>query len=116
MITIKRIYDAAHPQDGFRVLIDRLWPRGISKEKARLDLWAKDIAPSTALRKWFNHEPEKFKEFAHKYVDELNHNKEAFESFIKQLPKGKPITLLYAAHDPKVNQAVVLQKYMKDHI
>lgn len=116
MISIKRIYDTAHAQDGFRVLIDRLWPRGISKEKAKLDLWAKDIAPSPALRKWFNHEPEKFKEFAHKYVDELNHNKEAFESFIKQLPKGKTITLLYGAHDPSVNHAVVLQKYMKDHI
>ena len=113
MILIKRIYDEPSAHDGFRVLIDRLWPRGVSKEKAHLDFWAKEIAPSTELRKWFNHEPEKFKEFAHKYVDELKQNKIAVDQFLQQLHKHKTLTLLYAAHDPEINQAVVLQHYLE---
>lgn len=112
MIFIKRIYDEPSPHDGFRVLVDRLWPRGISKEKADLDLWAKEIAPSTELRIWFNHDPEKFKDFEHQYIKELKSNNQAFNNFVKELSNHKTITLLYAAHDQKINQAFVLQKYL----
>jgi uncharacterized protein YeaO (DUF488 family) len=96
--TVKRIYELAEEDDGYRVLVDRLWPRGISKDRAALDEWAKDIAPSNELRKWFNHDPTKFKEFAKRYVEELNQNPKTSD-IIDGWSKHPFVTLLYAARD-----------------
>ena len=110
-IALKRVYDPPEPSDGFRVLVDRLWPRGLTKEKAALDLWAKDIAPSTELRREFNHKPEKFAEFKKHYRLELSQNP-ALAAFRADLKRPK-VTLLFGAHDPKINHAVVLADYLK---
>jgi uncharacterized protein YeaO (DUF488 family) len=110
IFSAKRIYDEPSEDDGYRVLVDRLWPRGVSKERAALDLWLKDIAPSPQLREWFNHEPGRFDEFRTRYKRELKINPAAAE--LKKLAKKhKTITLLYAARDPAVNHAVVLRSY-----
>ena len=110
-IQIKRVYEKPDPKDGFRILVDRLWPRGLTKEKAGADLWLKDIAPSTELRKWFNHDPEKWKEFQKKYQKELKENKEAV-SVLKEHLKQGPVTLLYAAKDEVHNEALVLKEFV----
>lgn len=116
-LKIKRIYEEASKEDGYRILVDRIWPRGISKEDAKLDKWWKEIAPSDETRKTFGHEPDKFKEFEHNYFTELNQNEDT-ESFIqlvdKELDKGT-VTLLYGAKDKKYNQAVVLKKYIENN-
>ena len=109
-IAIKRVYDPPGPSDGFRVLVDRLWPRGLTKEKAALDLWAKDIAPSTALREEFNHNPEKFAEFKKHYRLELSKNP-ALAAFRQELKRPK-VTLLFGARDLKINHAAVLADYL----
>lgn len=106
-IKIKRVYEKPDKQDGFRILVDRLWPRGLTKEKAAVDLWLKDIAPSTELRKWFNHDPDKWNEFNKRYFDELKKNKEVF-SILKDHLKKKIVTLVYAAKDSDHNDALVL--------
>ena len=108
-VAIKRAYEPPSPKDGTRILVDRLWPRGLSKAKAALDGWNKDVAPSSALRKWFDHRPERFKEFARRYLAELAHNPAVGE--LRAL-KGK-VTLIYGARDPAVNHAVVLAKLLK---
>jgi uncharacterized protein YeaO (DUF488 family) len=113
-IKIKRVYETPENGDGFRVLVDRLWPRGLTKEKAALDLWLKEIAPSTELRKWFSHDPEKWKEFQKKYHKELKENMEAV-STLKEHLKG-PVSLLYAAKDEKHNEALVLKNYLSPSI
>lgn len=107
-IRIKRIYEKSSPDDGYRVLVDRLWPRGISKEVAQLDEWDKEIAPSAELRKWFDHKVERFDEFSLKYRLELE-EKGNLTDALKQTAKQKTITLLYAAKDPEINQAIVLR-------
>ncbi len=108
MIKIKRAYQPADEKDGFRILVDRLWPRGISKAKAKLDLWMKDIAPSNNLRQWFNHDQKRWDEFQSKYNEELKDKKE-FLKHIKDLEKDKStITLVYGAKDEEHNNAVVL--------
>lgn len=112
-IKIKRVYEKPGEEDGFRILVDRLWPRGLTKEKAALDLWLKDIAPSTELRKWFNHDPDKWKEFKKKYLNELKDNKEAV-SLLKDHLKKKTVTLLYAAKDSDHNEALVLSNLFKE--
>ena len=109
-LKIKRIYQPKEKKDGFRVLVDRLWPRGFTKEKAAIDLWLKEIAPSTELRKWFDHDPEKWNEFQKKYKKELNENKEAVNILKEHLKKGT-VTLLYAAKDEAHNEAQVLKDY-----
>ncbi len=112
MINLKRIYDKYEKNDGFRILIDRLWPRGLSKENARIDLWLKEIAPSGDLRKWFGHDPAKWDEFKEKYIAELKSRQEQIEE-IKNLAKTqKTITLLYAAKDEDHNNAVVLKEVL----
>lgn len=111
MIIIKRIYDFPLVEDGLRILVDRLWPRGLKKENAHIDLWLKEIAPSTELRKWFNHEPEKWQEFKNKYFDELSTNK-AVQVIISECENNSTITLLYAAHDQQFNHAIVLQSFL----
>lgn len=108
MIRLKRIYDKASKTDGFRVLVDRLWPRGISKEKSALDLWLKDIAPSAVLRKWFGHDPRKWAAFQKRYKLEISRNKEIFNQ-LKKISRNKAVTLLYAAKDKEHNEAVVLK-------
>jgi uncharacterized protein YeaO (DUF488 family) len=108
-VTIKRAYDRPSPADGTRILVDRLWPRGLTKAKAALDGWNKDVAPSSALRKWFGHKPERFKEFAKRYHAELRHNPAVAD--LKAL-KGK-VTLIYGARDPAINHAAVLAKLLK---
>jgi len=109
---IKRIYEGPGEGDGYRVLVDRLWPRGVSKERAALDEWNKDIAPSAELRTWFGHDPEKFKEFSARYREELENNP-AVLAFKKEAEKHGTVTLLYAAHDPKLNHAVILYHFLK---
>lgn len=110
-IQIKRIYEKPNLEDGFRILVDRLWPRGLTKEKAAVDLWLKEIAPSTELRKWFGHDPEKWKEFQKKYLKELKENKEAVAVLKEHLTK-EPVTLLYGAKDEGHNEALVLKGFI----
>ncbi|HEY1025140.1 MAG TPA: DUF488 family protein [Sphingobacteriaceae bacterium] len=112
MILIKRIYEPAEEGDGFRVLIDRLWPRGIKKETAQLDMWLKDVAPSTALRKWIHSEPGEWKTFEKLYMDELAEN-EGVAVLSELISKHKKVTLLYAAKDNAQNHAVVLERFLK---
>ncbi|MDF2867756.1 MAG: hypothetical protein K0S11_1226 [Gammaproteobacteria bacterium] len=111
-IGIKRIYDPPQKSDGLRLLIDRLWPRGIKKTEAAIDLWLKEIAPSNALRKWFNHDPEKWLEFQQRYIQELQEKPELIE-FILEKASKQSITLLYSAKDTQSNNAQVLQAFLK---
>jgi uncharacterized protein YeaO (DUF488 family) len=108
---IKRVYEPAAPSDGIRVLVDRLWPRGVSKSKAHLDHWMKDIAPSPKLRLWFGHRPERFAEFKKRYAKEIDGNPMLAE--LRRLGKGAVVTLLYGARDPEMNQAAVLQAILR---
>jgi uncharacterized protein YeaO (DUF488 family) len=113
MIRIKRIYEEPAASDGERVLVDRLWPRGVSKERAALDLWLKEVAPSPRLRTWFGHKPERFKEFSEKYREELQSNAAVAE--LKKLAEDhRNVTLLYAAKDPAINHAAVLLGFLQD--
>ena len=111
-VHIKRIYEAPSSNDGFRVLVDRLWPRGIKKETIQMDEWLKDVAPSSSLRKWFNHELEKWDEFSKKYTAELQ-TSGAFKELKALSVKHRTITLLYSAKDNRHNQAVVLQQLLE---
>lgn len=113
---LKRIYDPASPDDGKRVLVDRLWPRGVSKERAALFEWQKDIAPSPALREWFCHKPELFDAFTAKYREELTRDpeKKVAVAALQDLSKEGMVTLLYAAKSPEINQAVVLKRYLEE--
>ncbi|PRA55364.1 DUF488 domain-containing protein [Brucella pituitosa] len=110
-ISIKRIYEAPQSEDGFRVLVDRIWPRGMTKEKAALDLWAKDIAPSSALRKWFNHDISKWSEFENRYRGELANNEAAILELMQKAAQ-RHVTLLYGARDEQHNQAVALRDFI----
>lgn len=110
-IRIKRVYVEATASDGQRVLVDRIWPRGISKEHAALDLWLKDIAPSDDLRHWFGHEPARYEEFRARYTSELNANPAAVQQLCALADTGD-VTLVYSAHDEAHNQAVVLAGYL----
>jgi len=115
-ITIKRIYDDKDSDDGIRILVDRLWPRGISKEDANLDDWWKEVAPSDELRKWFDHDPEKWPEFKKKYKKELNDQKSELSEKVDALDLRKTIILLYGTKDEEHNQAVVLKEYLEEEI
>jgi uncharacterized protein YeaO (DUF488 family) len=106
---IKRVYELPDKHDGRRILVDRLWPRGLTKEKAKIDLWLKDIAPSTELRKWFDHDPGRWEEFKERYLDELKGNSEQIQLLKQELDKGI-VTLVYGAKDEEHNQAVVIQE------
>jgi uncharacterized protein YeaO (DUF488 family) len=108
---LKRIYEPPAKQDGYRILVDRLWPRGLTKQKAAIDLWLKEIAPSTELRKWFGHDPDKWKEFQQKYLKELKENKEAV-AILKDHLKKETVTLLYAAKDEEHNEARVISAFV----
>jgi uncharacterized protein YeaO (DUF488 family) len=110
-INVKRIYEEPSDDDGYRVLVDRLWPRGISKNTAKLDDWNKEIAPSSGLRKWFDHKEERFEEFTHQYKEELKLKEEALNA-LRELSEHKTVSLLYAAKDPHLNQAIVLRSVL----
>ena len=109
MIGIKRIYDVGSPRDGKRILVDRLWPRGISRDAAAIDDWIKEIAPSDSLRKWFSHDPSKWPEFKKRYKKELE-TKQELVAQLRHLARQGPVTLLYAAKDTEYNNAVVLKE------
>jgi len=111
VIKIKRVYENSSKDDGERILVDRLWPRGVSKEKAKIDLWVKEIAPSDELRKWFSHDPLKWVEFKKRYENELKANPEVQK--LVSISKKENLTLLYAAKDEEHNNAVVLKEFME---
>jgi uncharacterized protein YeaO (DUF488 family) len=110
-VRIKRVYDAPAPDDGYRVLIDRLWPRGVSRERAKLDVWMRELAPSTELRRWFGHDPAKFGEFRARYCEELADNPALRE--LAELAASRPVTILYGARDREHNDAVVVAELLR---
>ena len=114
-IEIKRVYDSPSPDDGFRILIDRLWPRGLSKETANVDLWIKDLSPSTTLRTWFKHDPARWQEFQKRYAKELDQHSEAINALLAYVQQG-PVTLLYGAQNRDYNNAIVLKAYVCEHM
>mgnify|MGYP006298637539 CR=1 FL=1 len=116
MIKIKRVYDNVTEEDGFRVLVDRIWPRGLSKENAQIDYWPKEVAPSEELRKWFAHDPEKWSEFKEKYKEELSEKDEEIVELKELAQKNEELTLLYAAKDKDHNNAVILKDFLKEHL
>jgi uncharacterized protein YeaO (DUF488 family) len=109
----KRVYDRAEPDDGYRVLIDHVWPRGISHERAKLDEWARELAPSDELRKWFDHVPDRFEGFRSRYRDELNDKHERVEELRRRARKGR-LTIVYAARDREHNNAIVLSELIRE--
>jgi uncharacterized protein YeaO (DUF488 family) len=111
-VFIKRVYAEPEKSDGFRILVDRLWPRGLTKEKARVDLWLKDVAPSTELRKWFAHDPAKWPEFQSRYLDELKSRGEQLH-VLKEKSAKESVTLLFGAKDEEHNEAVILQRLLQ---
>ncbi|NLE61139.1 MAG: DUF488 family protein [Planctomycetes bacterium] len=112
MILVKRVYDPPKRDDGCRLLVDRLWPRGVKKDAAHLDGWAKDVAPSDGLRQWFGHEPAKWEEFRRRYFAELDHKPEAWRSIVDAEKRKKKVTLLFGARDSEHNNAVALKEYL----
>jgi uncharacterized protein YeaO (DUF488 family) len=111
-IRIKRVYDPSSPQDGLRILVDRLWPRGLSKEKAKVDLWLREIAPSNELRKWYGHEPDKWTEFKKKYLEEIEEKKAEFELLRKKARQGT-VTFLFSSKEEKLNNAAALKEFVE---
>jgi uncharacterized protein YeaO (DUF488 family) len=112
---IKRVYEPPSAADGFRVLIDRLWPRGLSKAKVAVDLWLRDIAPSTALRTWFNHDPARWTEFRRRYAAELDRIPAVVDQLLNQVRQGR-VTLLYSAQHETCNNAVALSEYLRQKL
>ena len=110
-IKIKRVYEEADPSDGLRILVDRLWPRGVSKEKIKIDRWLKEVSPSRSLRQWYGHDPRKWTEFKKRYFNELNSSGETIER-LSLLCKKRSVTLLFAARDEKHNNAAALKEYL----
>ena len=115
MIKLKRVYEQAEPSDGFRILADRLWPRGISKEEAHVDEWLRDIAPTTELRKWFGHDPGKWPLFERRYRAELKAKKQLLEKLLADAA-GRDITLIYASREEKYNNVTVLKAVLQELI
>jgi uncharacterized protein YeaO (DUF488 family) len=110
-IKIKRVYEEPDKDDGLRILVDRLWPRGVTKEKASVDMWLKEIAPSTELRKWFGHDPGRWERFRERYETEIRHQDELIK-MLRRKAIGGTITLIYAARDEKHNEALVLKQFL----
>ena len=111
-VRLKRVYEPAGPMDGHRVLIDRLWPRGVSRDRAKLDVWERELAPSQELRQWFGHRPERFDEFRRRYIAELDGRRPLLTSLRRRAREGT-LTLVYAAHDTEHNDAVVLAEVLR---
>jgi uncharacterized protein YeaO (DUF488 family) len=114
MIKLKRVYESPSPRDGLRVLVDRLWPRGLTKERAAVDLWLKDVAPSPELRKWFGHDPARWEQFEERYRQDLRAKKDAV-GLLKQKAKERTVTLVYAARDEDHNGALALKRFLQGH-
>ena len=114
-LRLKRVYELAAPDDGVRILVDRLWPRGLSKEKAAVDDWLKDVAPSAELRKWFGHDPNRWPEFRRRYLAELRKSGALLEQICDLASRGK-VTLLFGAHDEEHNDAVVLREVLMNRM
>jgi uncharacterized protein YeaO (DUF488 family) len=114
MIQVKRVYEQPSRTDGLRILVDRLWPRGLTKERAAVTLWVKDVAPSTELRKWFGHDPTKWRQFQVRYRKELRGKTDALE-LLRQKSKGHIVTLMYGARDEEHNEALVLKRILEGH-
>ncbi|HEX2869338.1 MAG TPA: DUF488 domain-containing protein [Ignavibacteriales bacterium] len=112
MIKLKRIYEEYEPADGYRILVDRLWPRGIKKESSHVDLWLKELGPSDELRKWFNHDPAKWQEFKKKYHSELSRKSDLLNEIRDAEKENKNVTILYGAKDTEHNQAVVIAEML----
>ena len=110
-ISVKRVYEPACDDDGVRILVDRLWPRGLTKAQAKIDVWVRDAAPSMELRRWFNHEPEKWNEFKRRYFEELRANESAIKTIRENAAQGT-VTLLFAAKDSRFNNAMALRDYL----
>jgi uncharacterized protein YeaO (DUF488 family) len=110
-IKLKRVYEPAADDDGARLLVDRIWPRGLSKDRAALTAWLKDVAPSTELRHWFDHDPDRWEEFRRRYMAELRKNDDAVKAVLDFVAKG-PVTLLYGAHEDRYNNAVALRDFL----
>ena len=111
-LKLKRVYEPPHKDDGTRILVDRLWPRGLTKEKAKVDLWLKEIAPSTELRKWFGHDPKKWRSFRERYQTELKHHSDQLK-LLKSKAKEGTVTLIYGARDQEHNEALVLKEFLE---
>ncbi|HEY6771339.1 MAG TPA: DUF488 family protein [Solirubrobacterales bacterium] len=111
-IRLKRAYEAASPEDGYRVLIDRLWPRGVTRQQAQLDDWDKELSPSTELRGWFGHDPSRFAEFRRRYIEELRNERPRLAALRRHAREGT-LTLVYSAHDSEHNDAVVLAEVLR---
>lgn len=114
-ICLKRVYEPPLPSDGCRILVERLWPRGLSKKDAKIDLWAKEAAPSTQLRLWFNHEPEKWAEFRRRYFREMKTRKEALDLILGRAREGR-VTFVFSSREIRFNNAVALMEYLKDSL
>jgi uncharacterized protein YeaO (DUF488 family) len=112
-LQLKRVYQAVEKHDGYRILVDRLWPRGVSKEKAKIDLWLKDLAPSHELRKWFSHDPGKWPEFLKRYKKELQTKQELVNDLKQKIKEQKVVTLLFSAADEDYNNAVALKRLVE---
>ena len=115
MIKTKRVYESSGPEDGTRILVERLWPRGMRKEELTLDSWIKDVAPSTDLRRWFGHDPAKWEEFRKRYFVELDAHPTAWRPLLDAAHEGN-VTLLYSAHDTEHNNAAALEEYLNAHL
>jgi uncharacterized protein YeaO (DUF488 family) len=114
LVVVKRIYEPVSANDGMRILVDRIWPRGVTRERAALTLWLKDIAPTAALRKWYSHKPARWVEFQRRYIEELSFNQDKLAVLQEKIFEGT-VTLLYAARDADHNHALVLIKYLSSH-
>lgn len=114
-IRLKRVYDPPAPDDGSRILVERLWPRGMKKESLALDLWLKDVAPSDGLRRWFSHDPRKWEEFRGRYFAELNTSPGAWKPLVEAARRGT-VTLLYSSHEQEHNNAVALKQYLEEKL
>jgi uncharacterized protein YeaO (DUF488 family) len=112
MIKLKRVYEVASKDDGFRILVDRLWPRGVEKKKAKVDLWLRDVGPSDELRNWFSHDPKKWEEFRKRYETELKTKTELIQKIKQAEWENGTVTLLYSARDQEYNQAVALKTFL----
>lgn len=112
MISLKRVYDPPSPSDGCRILVERLWPRGLSKEKAEINLWPKEVALSTGLRRWFNHDPDKWPEFKRRYFEELRTRPGSLEAILERLRAGR-VTFVFASRELQYNNAIALKEYLE---
>jgi len=111
-LAVKRVYEPASPSDGFRVLVDRLWPRGLTKADARVDLWVRELSPTTGLRQWYRHDPEKWPEFRRRYFAELDAQPDAVKDLVARARRGR-VTLLFSSKEERLNNAVAIREYLK---